>query len=145
MLKTVKSDLFYFARPTYFCHACNCHGMWGNGIAVQFRERYPHSYDVYQRFCEDGAKPGNVLITKENIVCLFTSVGVSSKKSAPDDIVNYTEIAVRKLLAKLPPNAKVYSPKINAGLFAVPWERTEQVLMECLKVRPDIDWVVCEI
>lgn len=144
MLKTVKSDLFYFARPTYFAHACNCWGAWGNGIAVEFRNRYPKSYAVYQKFCEDGAKPGNVLITRENIICLFTSVGVSSQKSPPDEIIKYTEIALRKLMDALPPNAKIYSPKFNSGLFAVPWHLTEQTLMEVLKKRPDVDWVICE-
>lgn len=145
MLKTVKSDLFYFARPTYFAHACNCKGVWGNGIAVEFRNRYQASYAAYQKFCEDKAQPGSVLITKENIICLMTSVGVSSQKSAPDDIIKYTEIALRKLLDRLPKNAKVYSPKFNSGLFAVPWHLTEQVLMECLKKRPDIDWVICDL
>lgn len=144
MLKTVKSDLFYFARPTYFAHACNCYGSWGAGIARKFRDRYPESYTRYQEMCEKGVEPGSALITNERIICLFTSKGFKEKVSTPAEIVQSTKESLEKLLKVLPRNAKVYSNKFNSGLFNVPWQMTEAVLMEELKSRPDVDWVICE-
>lgn len=144
-LKTVKSDLFYFAKPTYYCHAVNCYGSWGAGVAREFRNKFPKSYESYQNMCEKGVEPGSVFITNDKVICLFTSKGYSDKLSPPDKILENTKECLIKLLKKLPTKAKVYSNKFNSGLFNVPWPETEAILIECLKVRPDVDWIICSV
>lgn len=75
------------------------------------------------------------------VACLFTSDYYGRKKLTPSDIAANTDLSMKDLVSQLQllSNEKeielgennltvVNMPKINAGLFAVPWERTEDVL-----------------
>lgn len=77
------------------------------------------------------------------VACLFTSDFAGTKKLPPHEIVKYTRLALQDLEQKLEAcehadtlerdeNSAIVvnMPKINAGLFAVPWEETEAVLQE---------------
>ncbi|KAK6458776.1 ADP-ribose 1''-phosphate phosphatase [Scheffersomyces xylosifermentans] len=137
-------------------HACNCHGSWGGGIANVIRRKFPSTYSPYSRHCQDlGCDPSKLLGTSivipsestdsgnikglppKYIACLFTS----DFSESSGEIVGYTEKAVKELLRQLEelrsevslesePDGRlvVNMPKINAGIFNVPWEKTEAVL-----------------
>lgn len=75
------------------------------------------------------------------IACLFTSDFAGRKKLGPKDIVNNTSLSINDLLdhvnalrdkgIDLEDNGKglvLNMPKINAGLFSVPWEDTADAL-----------------
>lgn len=74
------------------------------------------------------------------VACLFTSDFAGAKKLEPLDIVHYTDLAmldISKQLVELSKSKEIETedgkfvinmPKINAGLFNVPWEATEAVL-----------------
>lgn len=69
----------------------------------------------------------------QSIACLFTSDRTGAYKLPPDQIVHYTDLAMRDLVRQLQESSSdqkvtMSLPKINAGLFAVPWEQTEEVL-----------------
>ncbi|KAJ5207616.1 hypothetical protein N7449_001995 [Penicillium cf. viridicatum] len=44
-------DLFDAPNGAALIHACNCQGVWGAGIAREFRERYPAAYEIYRNHC----------------------------------------------------------------------------------------------
>lgn len=129
----IKGDLFSAPEGSIICHACNCQGVWGSGIAKQFAKRYPEAYKVYQKICESPAallRGQCALIETERyeIGCLFTSAGYGSKVDAEREILTNTWYAINDLLLKNIHDKPIYMCKINSGLFGVPWELTEKVL-----------------
>jgi ADP-ribose 1''-phosphate phosphatase len=76
------------------------------------------------------------------VICLFTSRGYGSDKDSPEMIVGATESAIMHLLYHYG-ERKINSPKINSGLFNVPWELTEGVIK---KIIPEnMPWTVWEL
>jgi ADP-ribose 1''-phosphate phosphatase len=145
-LNYVKGDLFEIApEEAYLLHACNCVGVWGAGIAKEFKRRYFASYSDYFYQCSiEKFIPGNSLITKDNIICLGTSHGYGHHKDSIKVIVENTHKCLVSLAGTLPRNAIIYSPKINSGLFNVPWELTEEAIEVFLSFRTDVSWTVVE-
>lgn len=143
-------------RITILAHACNCRGSWGAGVARQFKSEYPIAFKNYNNHCTEFAdNPSKLLGTtylaptttsgldKVYVACLFTSDLTGRKKLPPQEIVKYTESAMLDLFKQLKALERnedkhfeisqegkyvVNMPKINAGLFAVPWEDTSEIL-----------------
>lgn len=145
-------------RINILVHACNCKGSWGAGVAAKFRQEYPQCYKVHQQYCNQfshessqllgtsqimdsvPSEPGHKSSGPSLIVCLFTSDFFGNRKLDPADIVNYTKLSLYDLQTKLnqyhnysqldTKDGKIVlnMPKINAGLFGVPWPHTEAVL-----------------
>lgn len=141
-MKYRTGDLFDAPKGSYLAHACNCTGRWGSGIALQFRQKFPKSYKQYHEFCKSRkVKPGEVLICDEEngyrVVCLFTSRGWGETVDKPRKIVDATKYAI----GKLPTDAPIHMPKINSGLFNVPWEHTAILFFDY----DDIDITVWEL
>jgi len=146
MVEYVTGDLFDIATSdSYLLHACNTQGVWSAGIAKQFSYKYPKDFEVYVKHCEDGAITGTNLVTPSNIICMFTSEKFGWQKDTPEIILNNTKRCLSYLAIGLPYNTIIYSPKINSGLFMVPWLATEKLINDFLLVRPDVKWIVCEI
>lgn len=146
MINYIKGDLFGHTskKAIVLAHACNPFGSWGGGIAAQFRKRYPDAYSEYALHCN---KFGPELLGKSYVIpvdgpqktyiaCLFTS----NFENSPAEIVEYTRESLKDLRSQLQ-NLKdvetdeegkivVSMPKINSGIFNVPWEKTESALKE---------------
>lgn len=145
-----KGSVFKAGPNAILVHACNAQGSWGAGVALQFKKKYPKAFEEYKNWCEKSpeALVGSYLKLKDGeavIGCLFTSAGYGERKDTPEDILKNTKTSVRDFIMTLPYKAVVNSPKINAGLFNVPWKQTEEIIKACLQDRPDIQWVVWEI
>lgn len=143
MLNYIKGDLFTHnsVRRVVLAHACNPHGSWGGGIAVQFRKRYPDAYTKYAEHCRAN---GPLLLGTaylipagdQYVACLFTS----DFNNSVAEIVEYTRSSLRDLAGKLGEledveqdktgRPVVNMPKINSGIFNVPWEDTERALLD---------------
>lgn len=55
-------DLFDVQEVDALVNPVNCLGVMGKGIALEFKTRFPKSYEVYRVVCERGElKPGRVL------------------------------------------------------------------------------------
>lgn len=154
MLQYKRGDLFTaIGDNLVFVHACNCRGSWGAGIAVQFKQRFPLAYQNYNQLCNKynrrllgmGIYHKQMDSTEPPVACLFTSVDYGKYKDPTDKIISNTKRSIACLLSVLPKDAHVVSPKINAGLFAVPWKDTEKILIQCLKQRVDVTWTVYEL
>lgn len=162
MIEYRKMSLFDAPKGSLLVHACNCHGVWGGGIALEFAKRYPGAFKSYQAVCEmaermskEGWKnnlPGKgIWIPDGNeesegwIGCLFTSEGFGNTKDSTKEILFHTTLAVYDLLKCYHElhfqGETIYSNKFNSGLFGVPWEETEYILE---KLTDDVNWVVCD-
>jgi len=157
MLEIKRMDIF--DAPTVdsiIVHACNCIGVWGGGIAKVFKDKFPMSYFEYKAHCIDNycieAKSkilGKSLLLNENdrfIGCLFTSYGFGENADSIEDIIEASEFALHDLCKKaISKNLlNIYSNKFNSGLFNVPWEETEKILIDVLEKYPQINWTVCD-
>ncbi len=142
----VKGDLFNAPKGAIICHAVNCMGVWGAGIAKTFKNKYPDAYRFYNRMCtENGANLlGSALLIEvggHTIGCLFTSVGYSSNAGSVEEILDATHEAVYDLVWQNKYNKKpIYMCKINSGLFGVDWELTQKEL----EYFPDEEFTVYE-
>ena len=152
MLYYQKGDLFSIVGTfpdsnVYLAHACNCMGAWGAGIAAQFKELFPQDYEEYRNYCLSTiVRPGSVLTTSNNVICMFTSTHYSPKRRDSVELIEDATFECLDMMASgLPHGAKIYSPKINAGLFQVPWAHTERKIETFLEHRPDVVWTVAEL
>lgn len=136
-----EGDLFtpHFRRRV-LVHSVNCKGVWGSGIAKEFKARYPDAFKAYATLCKGSGKAllGQAFIIydpakREDIACLFVSDDYGKWRSPQGDILRYTKSAVEHLLNQYHPVlGEVHSPKINSGLFGVPWEQTGQIITQAL-------------
>jgi len=137
-----KGSLWDAPKDSVFAHACNCKGVWGSGIAVEFKERFPGAFSVYETLCRQaprrpvlgtiGAKPtrgdASYMVGDDGaVVCLFTSEGYGPDVDDVPTIVDSTRRAIAKAVRY---GVDLTMPKINSGKFGVPWELTEAVLNE---------------
>lgn len=134
-------------------HSCNCMGVWGSGVAKQFKQRFPGSFEEYELECtaHEDANLGQADIFSHedgfNVVALYTSAGFGPTLDRPEWILEATKSALQDLENQITfePNVRIHSPKINSGLFKTPWEDTEKLIIDFLSVRPDIVWTVWEL
>lgn len=130
MIKYIKGDLFSAPPTQLLTHACNCQGVWGSGIAKQFRDLYPAEFILYREYCNyHSAYVENILgeaLIINNVGCLFTSKNYGHYVDLPDKILKSTQNALEDLLSKT--TMDIAMPKINSGLFKIPWEQTAEII-----------------
>lgn len=155
-------SLFDAPQESVIVHACNSQGVWGSGIAKPFKEKYPHSFTDYNRFCllaneERGTACGRAGLSSFHesephwVGWIVTSHNYASQKDPVELIKINTTLALMELCKKIYmghsseeyPSIDVYSNKFNSGLFAVPWEDSELILKTVLKDFKRINWIVC--
>ncbi|RCK65043.1 ADP-ribose 1''-phosphate phosphatase [Candida viswanathii] len=143
IIKYIQGDLFTHAIPPgkkiILAHACNTQGSWGGGIAAVFRKKFPKANLDYSQYCHvhHNLLGKSLLIQSDQpsilIACLFTS----DFNQSPHQIVEYTKqslLDLEKLLSSyndletIDGKVVINMPKINAGIFGVPWEDTEEAL-----------------
>lgn len=132
MIHYVKGSIFKAPRTQLLTHACNCQGVWGSGIALEFKNKFSEEYNLYQAYCDYYAKNrhrsnllGGALVINE-IGCLFTSENYGKLVDPPEKILYNTEYALKNLLSTT--TMDIAMPKINSGLFKVPWEQTAEII-----------------
>ena len=47
-----EGDIFRISQVCNFAHGCNCAGVMGKGIALQFKKRFPQMYEQYKTCVE---------------------------------------------------------------------------------------------
>jgi ADP-ribose 1''-phosphate phosphatase len=150
MITYRRMSLFDAPEKSYIVHACNSMGVWGSGIAVEFKRRFPHAFAVYERNVQGSSQfiLGQFWAIWDNnyyVTCLMVSLGYGRHVDPPESILKHTRSAVEKLISYLEREkvTQVYSNKFNSGFFKVPWPRTEAILVELLKDK-NIEWIVCD-
>ncbi len=153
MLKYKEGSLFEADKGTILVHACNTMGVWGSGIAAEFKKRFPYSFLVYNELCKNALQhdaelyglSGTTLVTPEEngykVGCLFTSADFGKDVDPVDEILVNTTLALHYFVGNLTGKPKIASNMFNSGLFGVPWDRSEAALKVFVD-RYDLDWTV---
>jgi ADP-ribose 1''-phosphate phosphatase len=155
-----QGSLFDAPKDSFLLHSCNCIGSFGAGVAKSFKELYPDLYRQYNQYCNKNLKNqkrsplvGQSFIAKDSetgtqMVCLFTSQGYGLMVDTESMIVESTESALLHLSQNQMMKSElveIHSPKINSGLFRVPWDKTEAKIKEFLTRHPNVTWTVWTI
>lgn len=137
--------------------SCNCDGVWGKGIALEFKKRYPKAFELHRAYCRKSDTRemlGKAMMIPpcENdhnkhhyIACLFVKPKPGRPKDEPAkaELKEATALAMQQLLDGLVEQRRtgdayireIRMPKINSGIFDIDWKDTERMLAR-LKV-PD--------
>lgn len=156
MVKHLKQSLFDAPEDSIIIHACNAQGVWGSGIAKEFKTRYPESFEWYSDHCKSPKALGEgrlSYLTEEphKVGWIITSYNYGNKKDSKVSILGNTALALNDLCNSIYLKMsgyniiEVYSNKFNSGLFGVPWEESEEVLNQVLKRYPKINWIICSL
>lgn len=145
-----KISLFDAPKGSILVHACNAQGIWGSGIAKDFKSEFPKSFEQYNKYCTNNLPyhtSGTALVTEEEnnyrVGCLITSSDFGGRLNAEKLILDNTKHALEKL-AQTHPNSQVYySNKFNSGFFKVPWEQTEKLIKDFVK-KHNKTWIICD-
>ncbi|MCJ1403628.1 ADP-ribose 1''-phosphate phosphatase [Xylographa trunciseda] len=151
-------DIFAAPQNGVLIHACNCRGVWGSGVALEFKKRYPQAFEVYHEECNTPSSEfhqksllGTALLIPPQdedltttadeghwIACLFTSVDYGKKVSSELVILESTKKAMADLQKKMKfwkakgqEFGDLWAVRINSGKFGVPWDRTKRILEQC--------------
>lgn len=147
-LKHVKMNLFDAPEGSLLVHAVNGKGVWGKGIAKEFKERFPKAYELYQLHCENYEEPLEypaVVSPYENgykIGSLLTSLNYGKQVSPKWEILKNTNKALEDLFTMFELPKEIYSNKFNSEAFGVPWEESLEILLPFIE-KCDILWTVC--
>lgn len=152
MLKYKKMSLFDVPKKSILVHAVNCQGVWGSGIAKEFKEKYPNAFEDYKIQCRGYKLLGSCSIVNENeqiVVSIGTSNNYGILVDTPNEILVNTTLSLNDLCILLEDHdyiidVPIYSNKFNSGLFNVPWDKTSAILEVFVK-RYNLDWTICEI
>ncbi|KAB8364841.1 hypothetical protein FH972_024704 [Carpinus fangiana] len=158
-LEYTDTSIFSAGPYALIIHACNAKGLWGSGIALAMRQRYPQHFQVYQDYCQSHSSERllgtSILIGPSESVgvtlnkyapthwigCLFTNKDVGhanlTQRRLQEGILRDTKLAMKNLLEHIN-NARrsgmtideIHMPQINSGAFRTPWERTVDTLRE---------------
>ncbi|KAL9120719.1 MAG: hypothetical protein Q9187_002729 [Circinaria calcarea] len=52
-------DIFSAPPNSVLLHACNCRGVWGNGVALEFKKRFPRAFQIYNEYCNTPPSPSH--------------------------------------------------------------------------------------
>ena len=135
MIVDVQGNLFNAEKGSLLVHACNTEGVWGAGIAATFARLYPNYLRAYESVCRSRGQRllGRAIIFEghwHKVGCLFTSTGFGKRALYRDEILKATRESLLDLFDQMKHDEDINMPRINSGLFRVPWEHTKAVLEE---------------
>jgi O-acetyl-ADP-ribose deacetylase (regulator of RNase III) len=130
-------------------HGCNNQGVWGAGLALSIKRKYPEAYKLYRDEWErrSGFNLGEVqfyFISYNKIICnAITQENYGRDKR----YVNYD--AVRKAFEKIYPlaaidNIPIHFPKIGCGLGGGDWNIVKNIIEEEINGHESYVWVLKE-
>jgi ADP-ribose 1''-phosphate phosphatase len=134
-------SLFDAPKGSMLIHAVSTRSVWGSGIALQFKAKFPESFEFYTEMCK---QEGERLLGKfiegrmENdytVLNLVTSVDYGARKDSSAKILKSTRESLElffKIHQTSGMHGELHSCKFNSGLFGVPWEKTEKVLLDVM-------------
>lgn len=157
MITHKKMSLFDAPPGSIIMHGCNAQGVWGRGIAAEFKKRFPESYAQYTGICKMDLRthPGygtvgqTLLLEEENgykVACVVTSYDYADVDTEKK-ILLQTVMALQDFCEQCEVKCggtPIYCNKFNSGLFMVPWHETLYILAYFAE-KYNLDITVCEV
>lgn len=122
-----KGNLFESDAPA-LAHGCNCIGVMGAGIALQFQQRYPVMYSHYRELCKNNQfKPGNCFPYKTNDGRWVYNLA-SQDKPGPRALCTWIRTALQTAIQHAEENGvtAIAMPRIGSGLGGLDWRVVEE-------------------
>lgn len=116
----------------------NTVGVMGKGIALQFKNRFPHNYKVYKKACDEGTfDVGQVLVTQDgDLLNHKTIINFPTKKHwrSPSkyEYISTGLVALKEALKKHQIKS-VAIPPLGCGNGGLDWEKVKELITEALK------------
>jgi O-acetyl-ADP-ribose deacetylase (regulator of RNase III) len=136
MIEYVRGNLLD-ADVQALVNAVNTVGVMGKGIALQFKERFPHNFMHYADACKKGAmRPGKMLVTwdsgvdGEKIVVNFPTKTHFRRKSEYDYIEEGLKDLVRVIHAW--GIQSIALPALGCGNGGLQWEKVRPMIEQYL-------------
>lgn len=140
-----QGNIFNLQNIQNYAHGCNCAGVMGKGIALQFKERFPKMFITYQQLCKEGLfSLGDIFTYNYDNGTVFNLGTQTSWKTKAD--INAIESSLIKMLSYAQQNniLKIALPKIGAGLGGLNWDDVKFVIEKTAKDYPNIDLYIVE-
>lgn len=127
----------------------NTVGIMGKGIALQFKERFPHNFKVYSDFCKKGLmKTGKLLIVKEHtfsgdkLIINFPTKTEWFKKSQ----YNYIEEGLKELAIVIQEHKikSIAIPPLGCGNGGLKWDKVKALMDKYLGHLNNVNIIVFE-
>jgi len=122
-------DIFKIEGVNSYAHGCNCSGVMGKGIAVNFKEKFPKMYTEYRRLCiEKKFNLGEVYVYNYGKGFVFNLATQISWRTKAE--LKAIEQCLETMLSFASSNniQKIALPKIGAGLGGLDWEYVKMVI-----------------
>lgn len=138
MIRYVQGDLLA-SNLKVIAHGCNCHGVFGAGIALQIKNKWPNVYEVYRlKYQVLGLELGTILpvrtLDDRIVVNCMTQQDFGNTARV---YVDYS--AVESCIAAINDHVDAWGvsevglPKIGAGLANGNWNRIEDIIVRNAK------------
>lgn len=130
-----KSDMETLVNPV------NCVGKMGKGLSLEFKNRYPESYQGYLQWCKDKPTPGSsfsfcrqieldtISYKLHNVICLPTKLHWKNPST-----LEYIEASLVLFctLYKALNIASIAIPALGCGLGGLSWDDVKPIMIEHL-------------
>ena len=147
MIKYVKGDIFE-AETEAIINTVNTVGVMGKGIALQFKQRFPHNYDIYKKACENNElEIGKLLITESNSLFFKYIINFPTKKHWRNPSkYEYIEEGLTDLIKHIKElNIKsIAVPPLGAGNGKLEWLQVKKILEKHFTQLPNVEFQVYE-
>jgi O-acetyl-ADP-ribose deacetylase (regulator of RNase III) len=147
-MRYIKGNLLQ-AGTQALVNTVNTVGVMGKGIALQFKETFPHNFKVYLAACKNGSiQPGKLLAVKdqtlegEKIIINFPTKTEWFKKSQYE----YIESGLQDLVSLIKElNIKsIAIPPLGCGNGGLKWEKVKPMLEAYLGDMENVEIIVYE-
>lgn len=147
-MKSVTGNLL--ASPAQaLVNTVNTVGVMGKGIALQFKERFPENFKIYEKACKaKEVKIGKMLVVKEQtlegekIIINFPTKTEWFKKSQ----YSYIEEGLKDLVRVIDSYQikSIAIPPLGAGNGGLKWDRVKEMIASFLSTVKDVEILIYE-
>lgn len=136
MIKYIEGDIFR-SPAKVLVNTVNTVGVMGKGIALEYKNRYPHMFEIYEKACKErNFSIGNLLLVqeKDHEILLFPTKQHWRSASKMEYIQkgletlrnNYVEYGI----------TSIAMPKLGCGNGGLDWDSVRSLIEQYLKCLP---------
>lgn len=116
-------NLFDYQNTHTLAHGCNCAGVMGAGIAVEFRNRFPLMYRHYQDMCDiKDFDLGSIMAWYQGHTCVVYNLATQPTPGRKATLAAISRSVSRMLQhAACNNTGPIAMPRIGCGLGGLDW------------------------
>lgn len=144
MIEYRKGDIFK-SEAKIIINPCNCVGVMGKGLALQFKNNFPDNFSLYKEACDQGLlKPGTLFIVdlSDTVIINFPTKRHWKDSSYLEDI----DKGLQALAAQLKKSnwESIALPALGCGLGGLDWALVKSLIEQYLNSFENIHIIVYE-